>query len=218
MPDRSSQFRIAYQEGYQKLTPIIGSPLFGTLSGRSSKNSITFALDRRNNPIIPTTGHEARGAAEWHYANPGAPYGFPLAALQLSKYLPVSATTSLIFTANGGSTFSHHKTGFPPFQIGGGPELYAYGKNEFLSNQYFLFRGGFLRKLFTLPAILGDKAYLVTAAEGAKMYGLPAGTSSLPGDISGAILINTIFGPVAFGGGYGATGHAKIFYQIGRTF
>jgi NTE family protein len=218
MPNRYSQFRIGYLEGYQKLAPIIGSPLFRTLSGRSSKNSISFAIDKRNNPVIPTTGHEIRGVAEWYYANPGAPYGFPLSALRISKYLPVSETTSLIFTANGGTTYSHQKTGFPPFEIGGGPELYAYGRNEFLTKQYFFFRGGFVRRLFSLPALLGDKAYLVTAAEGAKIYGLPAGTSSLPGDVSGAITLNTIFGPVTFGGGWGATGHAKIFYQIGRTF
>ena len=124
----------------------------------------------------------------------------------------------MFFTTAGGSTFSYHEVGFPPFQLGGGPVLYAYGRNEFLSNQYFLIRGGFLHKLFSLPALLGDKAYLEATAEGAKIYGLPAGTSSLPGDIAAGIVINTIFGPVSVGGGYGATGHLKFFYQIGRTF
>jgi len=32
------------------------------------------------------------------------------------------------------------------------------------------------------------------------------------------VVINTIFGPFTIGGGVGATGHAKIFYQLGRVF
>jgi NTE family protein len=220
VPTRNSQLDVSYFDGYQKLTPIIASLPFGTLTGRNSKSSFDFALDRRNNPIIPTTGHEVRGTAAWQISNPGATSGFPVVALQLSKYLPISASNSLIITAIGGSTFNYHKTGFPPFDIGGGPELYAYGRNEFLANQYFFFRTGLLHKLFSLPTLLGDRAYLVTVAEGAKIYGLPASnsTSSLPGDISGAILMNTIFGPVSVGGGYGATGHLKVFYQIGKSF
>jgi hypothetical protein len=30
--------------------------------------------------------------------------------------------------------------------------------------------------------------------------------------------VNTIFGPVLFGGAYGATGHHKIFFGLGRVF
>jgi NTE family protein len=217
-PTRDSELRLGYLSGYQKLTPTIGTLPFGALEGRAGKSSFTFALDGRDNPIIPTRGHEVRGQGEWKDTNPGAASGFPLAALQITKYQPISASNSLFFTATGGSTFSYHNTGFPPFELGGGPDLYAYGRNEFLTNQYFLFRTGFLHKLFSLPALIGKDAYLATAAEGAKIYGLPSNNSSLPGDFSGAILINTLFGPVTFGGGYGATGHLKIFYQIGRTF
>ena len=217
-PTRNSQIQVGYTEGYQKFTPTIATLPFGTLNGRISKVSFTFIMDKRNSPIIPISGYEANGTAEWYNANPGAASSFPLASLYLSKFLPVSTSNSLFFTSAGGSTFSHHNIGFPPFQLGGGPFLYAYGRNEFLSDQYFLFRSGFLHKLFSLPALIGNKAYLEAAAEGAKMYGLPSGTSSLPGDISAGVVIETIFGPVTFGGGYGATGHLKFFYQVGRTF
>jgi NTE family protein len=217
-PNRSTQLRLSYTDGYQKLTPVIAFFSFGQLEGRYSKTGFSFDVKGLNSATIPTRGHEAKGAAEWHISNPGASSGFPLAGLTVTKFFPVSNLNSLIFSASGGSTFSHHQTGFPPFEIGGGPELYAYGKNEFLTNQYFFFRGGFIRKLFSLPALIGDKAYFETVAEGAKIYDLPKGTSSLPADISGAIAIDTIFGPVTFGGGYGATGHMKIFYQVGRSF
>ena len=60
--------------------------------------------------------------------------------------------------------------------------------------------------------------YAVIAAEGGKLYDLPPGTSTLPGDFTAGIIMNTIFGPVQIGGAFGATGHYKFFYQLGKVF
>jgi hypothetical protein len=34
----------------------------------------------------------------------------------------------------------------------------------------------------------------------------------------GGIVVNTIFGPVAIGGGVGDSDHRKFFFQLGRLF
>ena len=130
----------------------------------------------------------------------------------------MNRVSSIFATAAGGSTFSHHQTGFPPFQLGGGPDLWAYGRNEFLTNQYFLFRAGYLRALWPLPPLVGDKIDAVGIAEGAKLYDLPISVSSLPGDFAVGLVMNTLFGPMEIGGAFGATGHYKFFYKLGRVF
>jgi hypothetical protein len=38
------------------------------------------------------------------------------------------------------------------------------------------------------------------------------------GDAAGIFEVNTLFGPVAIGGAYGNSGHAKFFFRIGRLF
>jgi NTE family protein len=218
VPTRDSQIRIGYQGGYEKLTPTIGSLPYGSLQGRTGTTYLRYNLDRRDSPIIPTDGGDVSFSGEWHDSNPGAVSGFPVAEAVLTKYKSLNKPSSIFMTAAGGSTFSYHRTGFPPFELGGGPYLLAYGKNEFLPHQYALFRGGYIHKLFDLPALIGDKAYAIAALEGAKLYGIPSNVSSLPGDVSVGIIINTIFGPFTIGGGYGATGHVKVFYQLGRVF
>jgi NTE family protein len=40
----------------------------------------------------------------------------------------------------------------------------------------------------------------------------------LPGDVVGALIVNTIFGPVEVGGAVGDYDHAKFFFQVGRIF
>jgi NTE family protein len=42
--------------------------------------------------------------------------------------------------------------------------------------------------------------------------------SSVPTDVAGALVVNTIFGPVVVGTAFGATGHYKFFYRVGRVF
>jgi NTE family protein len=125
--------------------------------------------------------------------------------------------SSVLFSALGGTTFGHDHTGVPPFSIGGPRTLAAYGVNELLTNQYYLFRGGYLRQLLSLPPLLGDKVYVYGAYEAAKVFDVPS-APNLPMDGVGAIVVNTIFGPVAIGGSVGNSDHRKFFFQLGRLF
>ena len=215
---RSSELRLGYKGSYQKLYPSVGGLIYGTLEGRVGTTSLRYRLEGHDDPIIPRKGVDAFFRSEWNDANPGASSGFPLTELRFSKFFVLNQPSSVFFTAAGGTTYTHHKTGFPPFQLGGGPDLYAYGKNEFLTNQYFLFHAGYMHKVLSLPALVGKNMYAVGVLEGAKIYDLPPRMSSLPGDINVSVVVDTIFGPVQIGAGAGATGHYKFFYSLGRTF
>jgi NTE family protein len=215
---RSSELRVGYEGAYQKLYPKIGDLSYGTLEGRVGLTSLRYRLDKRNDPVIPTNGYGALFKTGWYDANPGTSSAFALSEAQLTGFKPLNKVSSLFATAAGGTTYTNHKTGFPPFQLGGGPDFLAYGKNEFLTNQYYLFKAGYLRRLFDLPPIVGDKAYIEAVYEAGKVFDLQPGMSSVPTDFSVAFVVNTIFGPFQVGGAYGATGHAKFFYKLGRVF
>ena len=214
---RDSELRIGYLAESQKIYPTVGALSYGTLEGRVGATSLRFQLDHRNDPIIPTNGGEALFKSSWYDANPGAPSGFALSELRMTKFVPVK-TSAFFGSAGGGTTFSYHHTGFPPFDLGGGPDFVAYGKNEFLTNQYFLFKSGYIHPFWDLPPLLGKKIYAVAIAEGGKFYDLPPGESTIPVDFGVSLVMNTIFGPVQIGGAAGATGHYKFFYQVGRVF
>lgn len=216
-PTRDSELRIGYLAANQKIYPTVGGLSYGTLQGREGTTSLRFQFDKRNDPIIPTAGEDAHVKGSWFDANPGASSGFALSELRMTKFVPVK-TSAFFLTGSGGTTFNYHKTGFPPFEVGGGPDLWAYGKNEFLTNQYFLFRSGYIHPLWHLPPLVGKRVFAIAAAEGGKFYDLPAGESTIPVDFGVSIVMNTIFGPVQIGGAAGATGHYKFFYQVGRVF
>jgi NTE family protein len=95
--------------------------------------------------------------------------------------------------------------------------LRAYGVNEVRGNQYYLFRAGYLHRLFTLPPFLGSGIYAISMYEVGKMFNAP-GVSKLPNDVAAGILARTALGPLLIGGSIGDTGHAAWFFGLGRVF
>jgi NTE family protein len=92
-----------------------------------------------------------------------------------------------------------------------------YGRNEIRTNQYFLFRAGYIREIGRVNPLFGEKIYLVGFAELAKPYG-GVSPSRLPADVNGGLVVNTLFGPLFLAGAYGESGHHKIYFQLGRIF
>jgi len=122
-----------------------------------------------------------------------------------------------IFTAAGGTTFSHAQTGLPLFSLGGPSRLAAYGLNQFLTDQYFYFRGGYLHRIGNAPSFLGGGVFLDVHYEVAKPYGLP-NAPTLPNDGVVGLIVDTVVGPILVGGSIGESGHRKWFFQLGRVF
>lgn len=65
-------------------------------------------------------------------------------------------------------------------------------------NQFFLFRGGYLHNLFTLPSFLEGGIYEVALYEVGKMYNDP-GVSKLPDDGAAGLIARTPLGRLFIG-------------------
>jgi NTE family protein len=120
----------------------------------------------------------------------------------------------VFLNAFGGTSYGFN-TGVPSFELGGVTRFLAFGTNELLTDQYFLFQTGYIRKLKQLPPLLGSTIDFLGMFEVGKAYNTQF---YLPGDVAGALIVNTIFGPVEVGGAVGDYGHAKFFFQVGRIF
>jgi len=214
---RFSEVRVGYEVGYLSTRLRLGTPEFATLKGRTGAARLHYLMDRTDDPVIPRRGVRAETTFRWYNASPGAAESFPVMEARLSFFQPVSRSASLFVAGDGGTTFGRTDTGLPQFFLGGPEKLGAYGQNELNGNQYYLFRAGYLRNLFTLPPFLGKKIYAISSFETAKMYGA-ANESKFPADGVAGVLAETVLGPVFLGGSVGDTGHHKWFFQLGRVF
>ena len=105
----------------------------------------------------------------------------------------------------------------PVFSLGGPNSFAAYGQNEPLTNQYYHFQMGYLRKLAKLPVLVGEGLYFNGAFEVGRVFALPF-RSQTPGNVIASLAIKTIFGPIEIGGAAGTDGHQQVFFKLGRIF
>jgi len=219
---KTGEFRFGYEGGYQRLKPEIGNTQqLPTVSGVTGDFRIQYVLDALDQPVVPRKGESLKFYAKYFNENPAAPHGFPLSELISQNFFKLNDPSSVFLNAEGGTTYGYN-AGIPPFSLGGVTRLLAFGTNELLTDQYFLFQTGYIRTLKQLPPLLGSTIDFLGMFEIGKTYQLPfAGAPKppyLPGDVAGALIVNTIFGPVEVGGAVGDYGHAKFFFQIGRIF
>lgn len=223
MFDRFSEVRLGYEAGWQSYSLTSGSSKFlPSVSGTLSSARIRYALNRLDDPVVPRKG--AGAVSEFHFydSRPGAQENVPALYTSLEFFQPVSRRDSIYFTATEGTTFGVKQTGIPPFTLGGALRLSAYGTNEIFTNQYALFQAGNLRRIGQLPPIVGNRVYLATFGELARpqksQIPLLNGFPDLPVDAAGAILAETLLGPMYMGGAWGDSGHRKVFFGLGRVF
>ena len=218
--NRFSELRFGYQLEHLSLTRTIGVPgLISNVSGRQGFSRVRYIIDHTDDPTLPRQGYFVQSRLEFYDANPSATEHFPLAELRTGVFHRILKTNSVFLLASGGSTMGYRNTGLPMFGLGGPLRLAAYGTNELLTNQYFLFQPGYIRRLKELSPLLGNNVYLVTDYEIGKAYG-PVNQidSRLPNDFNAAVLVQSFIGPVVFGGSVGDRGHHKFYFQLGRYF
>ncbi|HEY4677249.1 MAG TPA: patatin-like phospholipase family protein [Candidatus Angelobacter sp.] len=215
---RVAQLSLGYTGAQQSLAPRIGNEsLLPTVSGRFGATKLRFALNQVDNPVIPRTGEYMDLSTSWVDANPGAAHSFPTSEGSLLKFIKLNAPSSVYFGARGGTTFGNQLVGVPLFSLGGPNTFAAYGENELLTDQYYQFQAGYLRKITKLPVLLGDGLYFNTTLEVGRVFSPPF-ESQTPGDAIVALIANTIFGPIEFGGAVGTAGHQRVFFKLGRIF
>jgi NTE family protein len=102
--------------------------------------------------------------------------------------------------------------------LGGPLRLSAYDRGELLGNDYFLGQAGYLYQLIKLNPVIGDSIYATGFYEIGKVWGGAPGTPTLPNDVSGAVIMKTLLGPIYGGASIGDSGHRKWFFGLGRVF
>ena len=96
-----------------------------------------------------------------------------LAGGRVTNFFKLSEPSSVFLNGFAGTTFNFYDTGLPQFSLGGSRTLVAYGTNELLMDKYFLFQLGYLRKMATLPPLLGSGIYVLGMYEASQVYGPP---------------------------------------------
>src|ERR1700737_668079 len=180
---RFSEVRVGYEVGHLSTKLRLGTPQIPAVDGRLGAARMRYLMDHTDDPVIPRRGFRLESNFHWFDANPGATSAFPVLDARMEFFQPVSRAASFFLSSEGGSTFGSRNTGVPQFFLGGDSRLGAYGLNELFGDQYYLFRGGYLHEIVSLPPLVGKKVYAIGSYEAGKMYG-SLNESKFPNDLA----------------------------------
>ena len=216
------ELRLGYEGGWEGFNLETGNPnQLPSFSGAYGDIRAQYRLNTYDSAVIPRKGSALDATFLWSNTNPLATNQYPALEVSSRNFFKISEPASVFVNGYVGSTLNY-ATGIPQFSLGGSQRLVAYGTNELLMNQYFLFQVGYLRQMARLPPLLGGGIYVLGMYEGAQVYNQPPialnRASGYPNDGALGVVVNTIFGPIEAAYAYGDTGHRKFFFRIGRLF
>ncbi|MGB6193647.1 MAG: patatin-like phospholipase family protein [Terracidiphilus sp.] len=218
---RTGELRLGYEGGWQKYRRQSGDPTLPTFSGPFADLRLQYTMDRLDEAVLPRAGRYLLGTFRWYNVNPVNARPFPSLQGASLNYFKINDPSSVFLNGYAGTTFGYD-TGIPQFSLGGSVRMIAYGENELLINEYYMGQAGYMRRIAKLPPLIGSGVYAVFLVEGGQVFGEPltglGNLPQMPGDIAGAVIAKSIFGPAQFGYSYGEAGHHKFYFRIGRIF
>ena len=219
---RGAELRLGQDEYWYSVHKRIDFDDLSIPAQLQSVSSIQFNYLGADNAVLPFSGANIFFRVARHEPNKGND-PFTLGEGRVAFYVPIKKKNAVFITAAGGTSF-----GAPPevtdlqgFPLGGPFRLGSYGKNELLGNQFWLFQGGYERKLFSFNPLFGEGLYAVAFMEGGKVYENLNPVDILESeawDGSFAIVARTALGPIYIGGAAGDNDHRKWWFGVGRTF
>lgn len=219
--NRRSELRVGEDLFWFRTVKKIADDPIPNFSTRELETNARYRYFGVDNIELPRQGLNIESTVGWYKLHDPFVKSFPLAETRAEYFQRTSQNGSLLFTASGGTSFG--KSTFDlllqAFSLGGPFRLGAYGQNELLGNQYFLFQAGYEHKVLPLSPLLGEGVYALSVFEVGKMFDpLNVLTTAVPIDGSVGLVARTSLGPVFIGASFGRDDHRKWWFGIGRIF
>jgi NTE family protein len=214
---QNAQFRAGYQLGKVDARVDIGTPELPNVKGNVGAAEARFIYDGLDHLLAPTRGVRVSSDIFWYFTSPGAPRAFPRAEAAVSGFQSVSERGALFGYASGGTTFKKTPGPVQQFTLGGPLRLSAYGLDEFRGSNYLLGGAGYRHRLgsLPLPAILGGRVFAGAWYESGSAFFRRA-EARYAHDVAGALMIETLLGPLTIGGAWGKGMRGGVFFSFGR--
>jgi NTE family protein len=214
----NSQMQIAAQWKIEatRWKLVTGTDDTNNLSGTAQTGVLHFSYDTAVTGAVSPHGLrlDASAGALFHTV---ASENAPLVQAGVSRTFLLKQKNIVGFRAQGDTYFRRNVAAPFRFTLGGPLRLSASSIDEYRGTDDALFRGGYLRKIASLPSGLGQGVYLTGAYEAGEVWS-PEHRAVLRQDVLGGVVASTPFGVITVAGSIGDAGRRKVFFTLGRLF
>jgi outer membrane protein assembly factor BamA len=210
---RTTEVRLGPRIDFVRNTTRVGDELPRS-TGRELGARLRFEHDGQDRAYFPTRGVRVSSEVAWVTDAPYAsrPFGRVEGALYAARSTPGMHTVT--FHASGGVGLG---TAPPPlyrFSLGGPFRLGAFPPNSLRGSSFFLGRAAYRMPLKRLPAMLGDRLYLLSMIEAGSAFDR-AEDARVKTSFTAGLAADTFFGPLFVGVSVGNGGSVRGYFIVG---
>ena len=193
-----------------------GSDGLPNYSGNAQTARFQYVYDSRDRALVPHFGIRSQTDLGYLYGTPGSPSA-PQLTSQIAFSRTVGKNNLLLMNMEGGTMLNRDVAQPFRFTLGGPLRLSASAIDQYRGTDYFLVTPGYLRRIKSLPAPLGNSLYLGGFYEAAQMRAPDASTITQQ-DVFFGIFAETPLGVISIGPAIGTHDERKLVFTIGKFF
>ena len=220
--NKMKEFRVGWSLQNVQWFPTTGADNLPNYAGNSQTVRARFVYDSQNQALVPRAGIRSETTFGYLYDSVGSP-----SAPQFQSQLNYAHDLHLgegkfrndlfLVNAEGGSMFNRDVAQPFRFTLGGPLRVSSLAIDQLRGTDYFLFTPGYLHRLATLPAPLGQSIYFGGAYEIGQMRAPDMSTITRQ-DVIFGLIAETPLGVITIAPAIGNDGQHKFIFTLGRVF
>jgi NTE family protein len=210
------EFRAGWQFQNVSWETTTGSDGLPNYNGNAQTGRVQYIYDSQDRALVPEFGIRSVTTLGYLYGTRGS-----TSAPQLFSQIQFAHTFDkknvFLMNMEGGTMLNRDVAQPFRYTLGGPLRLSASAIGQYRGTDYFLVTPGYLRKIKSLPAPLGNSLYLGGVFEEGQVRS-PDGPTVTRSDVFFGILAETPLGVIAIGPAIGNGGERKLVFTIGKLF
>ncbi len=202
--------------------PITGTDGLPDFHGDAQTGRIRYVYDSQDRALVPHFGVRSETSLGYLYNTPGSPsapqlisqFGF---THEIGKGSEKIKSDVFLFNVEGGTMFNRNVAEPFRFTLGGPLRVSDLAIDQLRGTDYFLFTPGYLHRIATLPAPLGQTIYVGATYEAGQVRA-PNHNTITRQDIYFGLIAETPFGVITVAPAIGDAGERKVVFTLGRFF
>jgi len=221
-----SDLRLSVSASHVDTEVDAGDPTLPAIDGQQLAADLTWRLDTQDSPVVASRGSLARVRLFHAFDNAEVIFNDerlnPAPSLtqlhgSMNHFWSVGDLGRVFVAGAGGTSFD--EVALPPnrFTLGSPLRLGAYRQGELNGNHYYVVSSGYLRRLGRLPDFIGGPIFGGGWLEAGDAFDERT-EATVRTIFSVAVVLDTLIGPVLFGGSGDFDGRWRTYINVGRIF
>lgn len=213
--ERKREMRAGWEEKTVSWREHIGQDALPDVSGHMQRARVRYVWDTQDKALVPQFGVRVIAEGAYLYAATGS-----VSAPQMttSTSLAHRIGKNVFIMGIEGGTMLNRNVGQPyRFTLGGPMRLSASVIDQYRGTDYFLVQPSVLRRIASLPQVLGQNIYIGAIYEAGQMRA-PDFRTITRQDVMFGVVAETPLGVISIGPALGDGGNRRLVFTLGKLF